>query len=38
MGEESPEARTRRTKGVKGRSIPVEHWYFLISCSSTVPG
>jgi hypothetical protein len=29
MGEESPEARIRRTKGVKGRSIPVELWYFF---------
>jgi hypothetical protein len=38
MGEESPEARTRRAKGAKGRSIPVELWYFLISRSPTVPG
>jgi hypothetical protein len=38
MEEKLPEARTRRTKGVKGRSIPVELWYFPISRSPTVPG
>jgi hypothetical protein len=36
-GEELPEARTRRTKGMKGRSIPVELWYILISRSPTLP-
>jgi hypothetical protein len=38
IGEESPKARTKRTKGVKGRSIPVELLYFLISRDPTVPG